>query len=575
MIMDRKEFLTALTPSGQRIKKAAKRVLDEDDTLLGPLTITSGVAPYTGSWTDNEVIHLLKRLCFGAPREDVEYYKTLTYTQAVDALLNTVNTPANMGDPVKVYTTNTTDTPATDPDWGVPAGATWINTNTSSGSVNYYRRESLKSWWLANMIGQPGGVEEKMILFWSTHFAVEFDIVDNARYCYNYLKLLRQYALGNFKDFTKAITLSPAMLIYLNGYQNTKTAPDENYARELQELFTLGKGPDSLYSENDVKAAARVLTGYQVNGTTATSFFTASRHDVNPKVFSAFYGNTTINRPLAADGPLELDDLLTMIFNTNEVAKYICRRLYRFFVYGNISADIETNVITPLADTFRTNGYNIKPVLDQLFKSEHFFDVLQFGAMIKSGVDFTVGLVRECRINLPPKSNPQLRHRHVNYLASSFLPGQEQNIGDPPNVSGWAAYYQEPVFDKSWITTDTFPKRQALVNTLINGGYSNGGFKMELNAVEFARRMSNPADPNVLVLDFNKYLLRRTLSLTLRDSIKRDILLTGQVTDSYWTDAWNAYIGTPSNLNNFTVVNNRLKTLAAYFMSKLEEYQLM
>jgi Protein of unknown function (DUF1800) len=254
---------------------------------------------------------------------------------------------------------------------------------------------------------------------------------------------------------------------------------------------------------------------------------------------------------------------------------YMCRRLYRFFVYGNISADVETNVIVPLANTFRTNNYNIKPVLEQLFKSEHFFDVLQFGAMIKSGVDYTVGLVRECKIGLPPASNPQLRHRHLNYLNGTFLVGQEQTLGDPPNVAGWAAYYQEPGYDKSWITTDTFVKRQALMNTLINSGYSNGGFKMEFNAVEFAKRMPNPSDPNALILDFNKYLFRRTLSQGLRDQIKTDILLTGQTQDYYWTDAWNLYINTPSNLNNYTVVNNRLKTLATYFLSKLEEYHLM
>jgi uncharacterized protein (DUF1800 family) len=573
--MDRKDFLKSLTSSDRKAKQMTKKTLDENHAPWGPLGITSGVAPYTGGWTDNEVIHLLKRLNFGAPREDVEYFKTMTYAQAVDELLNTTATPSSIGEPVKVYTADTIDAPPNDPDWSVPVGSTWVNTNTSSGTINFFRRESLKSWWLSAMIGQPRSVEEKMILFWSTHFAIEFDTVDNARYSYIFLRLLRQYALGNFKDFTKAMTLDPAMLIYLNGYQNRKTAPDENYARELQELFTLGKGPDSQYTESDVKAAARVLTGYQVNSTTATSFFNASRHDTDPKVFSAFYNNTTIHRPAAADGPLELDDLLTMIFNTNEVAKYMCRRLYRFFVYGNIDADIETNVITPLANTFRLNNYNIKPVLAQLFKSEHFFDVLQRGAMIKGGVDFTVGLIRECKVNLPPKSNPRLRHRHMNYLASSFLVGQEQNIGDPPNVSGWAAYHQEPVFDKSWITTDTFPKRQGLINTLVNGGYSNGGFKMELNAVEFARRMSNPADPNALVLDFNKYLLRRTLSDGLRTSIKNDILLTGQAEDYYWTDAWSAYINAPSNLNNFTVVNNRLKTLASYFMSKLEEYQLM
>ncbi len=573
--MDRRDFLEKLTPKSLKSKTKKINRLDVDDPSLPPLRVTAALDPYAGAWTDLEVIHLLKRLTFGAPKEEVDYFKTLTPTAAVDMLLNTTATAASLGLPTKAYTTNTVDTLPNDPDWGVPAGSTWVNTSTNSGSVNSYRLDSLKVWWFNNLITQPRSIEEKMMLFWSNHFTIEFDTVGYGTLCYKYLGLLRQYATGNFKDFTKAMTINPAMLIYLNGYQNTKTAPDENYSRELQELFTLGKGPDSQYTESDVQAAARVLTGYQVNTTTNTSFFTASRHDINAKVFSSFYGGQIINRPLAADGPLEVDDLITMIFNQNEVAKFICRRIYRFFVYGNISTDVETNIITPLANTFRTNNYNIKPVLDQLFKSQHFFDALQFGAMIKGGVDFLAGMVRECNMRVPSKSNPLLHHKHLSYLTASVLVGQEQSIGDPPNVAGWKAYYQDDTYDKNWITTDTFSKRQSLINTLVNGGYSNSGFIMSINAVELAKRMTNPGDPNVLILDFNKYLLRRDLSLGLRNQIKTDILLTGQATDSYWTDAWNAYINAPSVLNNYTVVNNRLKQLVLYFMSKLEEYQVM
>jgi hypothetical protein len=559
---------------GQKKQQAQKLTTPKPvDAPTDQQVFNSGVAPYTGTWTDNEIIHLLKRLTFGAPIEDVTYLRTFTYAQAVDELVNTVSGP--IPEPIKAYTPDIVSTLANDPDWAIGIGRTWVNTPTNSGSVNFWRRDSLKAWWMNNLINQPRSIEEKMMLFWSTHFAIEFDIVDNGRYCYSYLKLLRQYATGNFKAFTKAMTLNPAMLIYLNGYLNTKTAPDENYGRELQELFTMGKGPGSQYIEADVKAAAQVLTGYQVNSTTATSFFTSSRHDITPKTFSAFYNNTVINRPLAIDGPLELDDLLTMIFSKDELSKYICRRLYVFFVYQEITPDIETNVIEPLALTFRNSNFELKPVLAQLFKSEHFFDVLQYGAMIKSGVDFTVGLVRECKIKLPSRTNPQLNHKHLSYLASSFLPSIEQSLGDPPNVSGFPAYYQTPLWDKTWINTDTFTKRQSLINTLVNSGYSNGGYKTFIDVVDLARRMSNPADPNILIQDFNRFFLRRTLSQTLRDQIKTDLLLTGQTSDYYWTDAWNLYINSPSNLNNFTVVNNRLKTLAMYFLSKLEEYQLM
>ncbi|MBC7889040.1 MAG: DUF1800 domain-containing protein [Ferruginibacter sp.] len=574
--MDRNDFLqTLLSPSAK--KKAAQTVNSQNVELertAAANPFTTSINPYAGAWTENEIIHLLKRLCFGAPREQVLTLTGLTYSAAVDQLLNTVNTTGNMGEPVKVYSTDIVNTLPNDPDWAVPVGRTWVNTPTNSGSVNSYRRDSIKTWWFNTLINQPASIEEKMILFWSSHFTIEFDTVDTGTLCYDYMKTLRQYALGNLKAFTKAITLNPAMLIYLNGYQNTKTAPDENYGRELQELFTLGKGPLSQYTENDVKAAARVLTGYQVNRNTVSSYFTSSRHDTNPKQFSSFYGNAVINRPIA-EAQLEVDDLLNLIFANEEVSMYICRRLYRFFVYDEISTDTETDVITAMAATLRSNNYEIKPVLAQLFKSEHFFDVLQFGAMIKSAADFTVGMIRECKLRLPPKTNPQLLYRHLAYMGSSFMISQEQDLGNPPNVSGFPAYYQTPLFDRLWINTDTFTKRQNLVNTLVNSSYSNGGFKLYFDVVDFARRMSNPADPNQLIVDFNKYLLRRTLTQPLRDSIKSSILLTGQTQDHYWSDAWNAYMIAPENLNNFSVVNTRLKTLASYFLSKLEEYQLM
>jgi len=572
--MDRNDFLqTLLTGAGRKTVTSPTRPAGVNSTTVAD-PIISGINPYTGSWTEFEVIHLLKRLCFGAPREQVVAIGSLSYTAAIDLLLNTLNTPANLGEPIKVYSTDTVSTPASDPDWSVPIGRTWVNTATNSGSVNFNRRESVRTWWFNTLINQPNSIEEKMILFWSTHFTIEFDTVDTATLCYDYLKNLRLFALGNFKAFTKVVTLNPAMLIYLNGYQNSKTAPDENYGRELQELFTVGKGPGSQYIESDVKAAARVLTGYQVNRSTVTSFFTPSRHDTNPKQFSAFYGNQVINRPLA-QAPQELDDMLDMIFANPEVALHMCRRLYRYFVYHDITPGTETNVIEPMAAVFRSNNYEIKPVLELLFKSEHFFDILQNGAMIKSGADFSVGMVRECKLRFPPKTNPQLLYRHLSYLGSTFMNSLEQHLGDPPNVSGYPAYYQTPLFDRLWINTDTFSKRQNLINTLVNSNYSNGGFRLYFDVVDFAKRMSNPADPNQLVLDFNKYLLRRTLSQPLRDSIKTDILLTGQTTDSYWSSAWNAYVLAPENLNNFSVVNGRLKALAQYFLSKLEEYQLM
>lgn len=567
--MKRKDFITSLFG----LRPAEKNMQDEaNNPGLGGFTFTGGIDPYTGSWTDKEVRHLLKRTTFGAPLEEISYFKTLAVSDAVSMLVNTVADANAIGKPLKLYTPEAS-TPASDPDLAVPFGSTWVDTPTLTSTINRQRRDTIKTWWLYNMIHQPRSIEEKMILFWSTHVTLEFATVGGGFVAYQYMQLLRKHALGNFKTLIKEISINPAMLIYLNGNVNNKTAPDENYARELQELFTLGKGPGSQYTEDDVKAAARVLTGYGSNTIYGVYNFTISKHDTSPKQFSSFYDNTIISRP-PEQGELELDDLINMIFSKEEVSKNICRRLYRYFVYHDITGDAETNIIEPLAKTFRDNNYEVKPVLEQLLKSQHFFDALQYGDTIKSGIDFVAGLIRECGIKLPPKSNPFLLYKHLNYLTTGVLANIEQNIGDPPNVSGFPAYYQVPFFDELWINTDSYARRKSFTDMLINDSYSNGGYKTAINAIDVAAKMSNPADPDVLVMDFNNYFLGRELSPELRNTIKTEILLTGLSNNNYWTAAWNAYINNPADLNNFSVVNIRLKSLLQYFLSILEEYHL-
>lgn len=571
--MDRKDFLsTLLAPKPKLVKVKPEKKMPPKEEQETPLYLQSGIDPYAGTWTKSEVIHLLKRLMFGAVKEDVDYFNTLTYTQAIDELLNTIN--PNPGKPLKTYTYDTISVGATDPDWGVAVGSTWVNTLSGNGSVNSARQSSTKSWWTGLMINQPCSIEEKMILFWSTHLAIEFDTVAYGTYIYKYLTTLRTYATGNYKAFIKAITLDPAMLIYLNGRLNTKNAPDENFGRELQELFTQGKGPDSQYTEADVKAAAKVLTGHTLNTGTGVVSFNSGNHDTTNKQFSAYYNNAVITGRTGVDGALELDDLITMLFGTQEVAKYICRRIYRFFVYGNIDSTIEANIITPLADVFRNSNYEIKPVLNALFKSEHFFDVLTQGAMIKSPADFVIGMQREMKIIFPPASNPVLQYKMLNYIAITTMGSMDQNPGDPVNVSGWAAYYLEPLYDKVWLSTDTYTKRRNFMNAMLTNGYSNTNQKLIIDPLAIASRMSNPADPNALVQDFNTYFLRMQLSAASLTTIKQGVLLTGQITDSYWSDAWNAYIANPNLKVNIDTVNTRLRNLCNYFLF-LEEYQLM
>jgi len=243
--------------------------------MANPVTVTSGIRRYKGEWTETQVAHLLRRTMFGAARADVEYFLKHSPKKAVRQLLHTEN--ALPGPPINNYN----DDKYTDPE--IATGADWTVSLKYDGMNNYRRRNSFKSWWLGLMLNQDRSLREKMVLFWHNHFVTETGNVDNALFCYSYNALLRQHALGNFRELTRAITTEPAMLRYLNGYANTKKAPDENYGRELQELFTVGKGPGSHYTEADVKAAARVLTGYTVNYKTYSSSFDHNRHDETDK----------------------------------------------------------------------------------------------------------------------------------------------------------------------------------------------------------------------------------------------------------------------------------------------------
>lgn len=528
----------------------------------------SGLSPYTGSFTQVELQHLLKRTLFGVSKDDLNYFGGKVLADVLNELLNPVSTTPLP--PVKEYTTSTT---AALPDTAVAQGTTWVGDTNNDGTVQSQRRGSFKKWWMGRMINQDRSILEKMTLFWHNHFATEMNDVSNAQYIYKHHQLLRTQALGNFKTLTRAVTVDPAMLVYLNGQLNTRTAPDENYAREIQELFCCGKGPDSLFTEADVKAAARVLTGWRNNATTYSSFFDPNRHDTNPKVFSSFYNNTVIaGRTGSTAGDIELDELINMIFNVQEVAKYICRRLYRWFVYYDIDASVETNIITPLANIFRASNYEVKPVLKALLQSEHFFDTLSRGCQIKSPVDLVVGMCREFNIQFPVSTDYVSNYGHWNYMVS-MVSNMQQNIGDPPDVSGWKAYYQEPQFYQIWINSDTLPKRNQFTDTMIVSGYSFNGRRTQIDGIAFARTVSNPADPNVLINELIAHLFRIDLSTTSKAQLKRDILLSGQTSDHYWTDAWNLMISNPSNSANTTNVRNKVRDLIKYLMN-LAEYQL-
>ncbi len=396
------------------------------------------------------------------------------------------------------------------------------------------------------MLTQDRSLTQKMTFFWHNHFAVQMFSVPSGEGDYKYLNLLMQNCFGNLKTLTKQVTLDPAMLYFLNGYLNSATAPDENYGRELQELFTVGKGPNSHYTEDDVKAASKILTGYRLNFLAApiTSYFDSTQHDTSNKTFSGFYNNTVINGLSGTAGQNELDSLLNMIFANNEVAEHIVRKLYIFFVYYKIDSTIETNVIGPLANILRSNNYDILPVLETLFKSEHFYDVLSRSCVIKNPLDFMVGLSKELKVTYPTAPNYESQYACWNYIRNQGeLIGLD--LGDPPSVAGWTAYYQIPSFHELWINSDSHARRVEFIETILNGK-TVASHTIKADLLGFVASFDNPGDPELLVQDSIDLLLGLPLSQTSKDYFK-SILLSGQLQNYYWTNAWDDYTMTPTN----------------------------
>ncbi len=531
---------------------------------LSPLSSSLGLEPFQGTWTKQTTTHLLNRLLFGAKQSEIQYFLAKGLNASIDELLNpSAVIPAP---PLNDYNTATVIDPA------VPLGATWINHPTGDGTINSLRRTNFKKWLTGVLIHQDISIREKLTLFWANHFGTEADTISNANYVYHHHATLRTHSIGNFKTMVKAITIDPGMLRYLNGYLNTASAPDENYGRELQELFTVGKDNAVQYSESDVKAAARVLTGWRINAS-YMSYFDATRHDTGNKQFSSYYNNKVIAGKSGQAGATETDELIDMLFEKTDMAKYICRRLYRWFVYYYIDETVEKNIITPLAEIFKSTNFDIKPVLTALFKSAHFYDSVYIGCQIKSPIDHVIGTLRKTNVVFPNSiSDYADAYLHFNNMTGQ-LTNLGQNLADPPNVAGWPAYYQSPEYHELWINADTLPKRNKFTDLMLETGYTRNGRKVSIQAIPFAQAISsNPADPNQLVKDLFELLISTEVDQSIKDNLKKQILLSGQTSDYYWTDAWNSYQSNQNTIN-FNLVNTRLKALIKYIMN-LPDYQL-
>lgn len=543
----------------------------------GPTTIpagrlsTMGLEPYEGTWGEEQIVHLLKRTLFGVKKSELELYKTKTMEEAVDSLLAVSVVPLP---PVNDYN-GLDDGVEDDPD--IQEGETWVEA-PYNGDFEGLRTVSLKGWWINNILNQEATINEKMVLFWHNLLPIQTWEVFTGKASYQYVEMLRSNSLGNYKTLIKELTLNPAMLFFLNGTFNHKDAPDENYGRELQELFCIGKGEEANFTEGDVQAAARVLTGWVIdyesieNNAIPTSFFWPDIHDTEDKQFSAFYNNTEIIGKTGTEGANELDEMLEMIFSTNEIALYIARRIYNFFVASTIDATVEENMIQPMADLFRNSNYEIAPVLQALFKSAHFYDTLTMGVSIKNPADQLLGVWRTLNIPLPAGKTLQT-YLQLRSTLLWTMTSMGMEIGDPPNVSGWSAYYQAPQYDRAWITTNTITLRAAITDAIVSGYvWVNDDLLVGADLISFLEGLNDPGVADKMLEESTQLLLGIPATEDMIITLK-EILLSGQSTDNYWTYAWNDYRNEPSNTEYIQILENRLKPTFQYIL-QLAEQQL-
>lgn len=529
----------------------------------GESRTNTGIEPYSGPWNARAAAHLLRRTTFGSSRSDVALLAARSLDDAVQALLQSPPEPPPPIDP----TTN----------------QTWVDKAFNSTLEGQYIGY-LRAWWVGLMVTQGISIREKMVLFWHNHFATEYDTVPDSRCMHRQNSLFRQHALGNIKELVKAVTIDPAMLMYLNGARNRgdgNNIPDENYARELQELFTIGKGPQigpgdyTNYTEQDVKAAARVLTGWRPTGYRDTksaaisSSLNVAQHDAKDKQFSYVYQNTRIIG--GADGARELNDLVEMIFSQPETARFLCRKLYRWFVFYAIDQAVEQQVISPLADILRQNNYEVKPVLDVLLRSAHFFDEENIGCCIKNPLDFVVGAYRALEMPMP---SAVVQPGVYNSLMSSLrntASTLQLNPLDPPNVAGWSAYYQSPDFYRLWINTATLPVRWSYTDSLING-LKFGSSTFVTDTLPYIQQFSSPGNPYQLVTDIATALFAMDITDNQSNYLVSNVLMPG-LPDYEWGTIWQTYVSDPNNTAKRNAVISRVKNLLK-FMLRMGEFQL-
>ncbi len=549
------------------------------------------ITPHTTPLDRSQVALLLRRATFGPTKQDIDNMTGMTAQAIVDQLIPETNTvpegPLN---------------PAT----GTPIFQEFGPTFVPPGET-----ESLdtivKGWWINLMRTSGNDMTEKMVYFLHTHFTTIGSVVQSptALYCQN--ALLRYYALGNFKTLARKLVVDNAMLIFLDGNENDIGNVQENFGREYLELYTIGKGPQiddgdyTTYTEQDVQAAAKLLTGY----TNDEDFRTpdpdtqipmgflkgdgtiAIQHDATEKQFSSKFQNRVIQpaavideRATKVDAEAELDEFVDMIFDQDATALFIVRRLYRFFTFYEITDQIESDIIEPLATIFRDNDYELQPVIEALLTSTHFFDQDNViaedninGALIKSPLELILGVFRFFNVEFPDPIT-QTSDFYLTSLSSTlqFMKDMGLDLYEPFEVAGYPAYHQFPDYTRNWISANYLGYRYQFIDLLLNGQFVNGDetllFLDPVAFVEDAANVTNPEDPDELTSLFVDYLLPEIIT-NERYEYFRDFILLDDLGAVNWANEWTQY----QNSGDDTAVRTQLNSLCHAIMQS-PEFQL-
>lgn len=478
---------------------------------LTPLTDPLGV---------QRAAHLLRRACFGATRQQIDQFAAMTPQQAIAVLFD-----PTLPDPVLPIDPNT--------------GVTWITLDPSTDVEDFNYEDRLMRWHIGQMMsaGIPENqslayaFRERLVFFMHTHFTTKRTVVSNSRSLYYQMALFRFYAFDkddiitpsgdpmvpdtvvelNFKELTKKLSVENAMLVFLDGRYNVKGSPNENYARELLELYAIGRGlegaiPDPQYegdyinyTEQDVQEGAKVFSGF-VNDNTFANIdedtgiprgvirgegLIAGSHDNTTKTFSERLGNATVTPdPALLNGgePTEesildeISQLIEIVYSQQETALYTCRKLYRSFVYHEIDESVQSGIIQDLADVFSANNFKIQPVLEALFTSQEFYEGVpgypddSFGGIIKSPLDLVIGFNRSFGIAVPDPTVDLDGFYDVTNDLLNAIGSQGMDYYEPFEVAGYPAYHQYPIYHRNWITTNYLTRRYNYIRNKIGNG---------------------------------------------------------------------------------------------------------